>query len=184
MCKYKVSSVRVQVGFVPGPVIFPIKSRPPGLRMGSMLRVYWPKRGSGLRLCDGCSSVELAPRRGGGAGSARGDKHVDRSGHSSSIRSSFLSLFNPSFTCHLHTFHMQLKSFVLAALAVAQTALAFPKVSPQEFKRIVQEAASNNRPDIRDGQVALMQRRNFSAQLCNDTDNGFYYRSLAAFFEQ
>jgi len=49
---------------------------------------------------------------------------------------------------------MQLKTFAIASLlTLAQTALAFPKVSPQEFKRMVEEAANKPKPDIRDGQT-------------------------------
>lgn len=47
---------------------------------------------------------------------------------------------------------MQLKTFALTALlALTQTAVAFPKITPDEFKRIVNDASSR-RPEIRDGQ--------------------------------
>jgi hypothetical protein len=51
---------------------------------------------------------------------------------------------------------MQFKTFVLTALlCVTQTAVAFPKVTPEEFKRIVTEASSMQ-PEIRDGQVGRL----------------------------
>lgn len=48
---------------------------------------------------------------------------------------------------------MQLKLLAFTALLSAvQTAVAFPKVTPQEFRRVVRDAA-RQKPDIRDGQV-------------------------------
>jgi hypothetical protein len=48
---------------------------------------------------------------------------------------------------------MQLKIFATAALLSAvQTALAFPRITPEEFKRVVRDAAKQ-KPDVRDGQV-------------------------------
>ena len=48
---------------------------------------------------------------------------------------------------------MQLKTLALVSLlGLAQTALAFPKVTPQEFQRLVREAASKPQPEVRDGQ--------------------------------
>jgi hypothetical protein len=52
---------------------------------------------------------------------------------------------------------MQFKLFAAASLlAFVQTALAFPRVTPEEFKRVVRDAAS--RPEIRDGQVGRVVR--------------------------
>ena len=49
---------------------------------------------------------------------------------------------------------MQFKTFGLTALlCIAQTALAFPRVSPEEFNRILERADTSMMPDIRDGQI-------------------------------
>jgi hypothetical protein len=52
---------------------------------------------------------------------------------------------------------MQLKLVATAALlASVQTAVAFPRMSSEEFKRVVRDAA--NRPETRDGQVGRVVR--------------------------
>jgi hypothetical protein len=51
---------------------------------------------------------------------------------------------------------MQFKLFTLTGLlALTQFALAFPKASPENIKRMLDQAESlrSRRPDIRDGQV-------------------------------
>lgn len=49
---------------------------------------------------------------------------------------------------------MQLKTFALTALlSTTRSALAFPRVKPEEFRRMVEEAASAPEPEIRDGQL-------------------------------
>jgi (2Fe-2S) ferredoxin len=51
---------------------------------------------------------------------------------------------------------MQFKTFVLTALlCVTQSAVAFPKVTPEEFKRIVRQVSSVE-PEVRDGQVGRL----------------------------
>jgi hypothetical protein len=53
---------------------------------------------------------------------------------------------------------MQFKLVALTALlGLAQVALAFPKVNPQEFKRLVEEAA-DQRPEIRDLSSSTLPR--------------------------
>ena len=64
---------------------------------------------------------------------------------------------------------MQLKLIAFTALLTAvQTAVAFPKVTPQEFRRVVRDAA-RQKPDIRDGQVGRVVKfdpvPSFSVQL-------------------
>ena len=49
---------------------------------------------------------------------------------------------------------MQFKTFGLTALlCLTQTVLAFPKVSPEEFNRILERMDSTQMPDVRDGQI-------------------------------
>jgi hypothetical protein len=49
---------------------------------------------------------------------------------------------------------MQLKLLATTALlSLVQTALAFPRMTADEFRRVIREAASADMPDIRDGQV-------------------------------
>lgn len=51
---------------------------------------------------------------------------------------------------------MLLKNFATAALIASSSVSAFPKFNAADFKRAVENAAANAKPEIRDGQIGRL----------------------------